>query len=51
MNEKNNTISTITYDLLKKDIIFGKLKPSSKLKLDNLKNIYIALAFLQLERL
>ena len=42
MNEKNNTISTITYDLLKKDIIFGKLKPSSKLKLDNLKNIYSA---------
>ena len=25
-------------DLLKKDIIFGKLKPSSKLKLDGLKN-------------
>ena len=42
MNEKSNTISTITYDLLKKDIIFGKLKPSSKLKLDNLKNIYSA---------
>ncbi len=42
MNEKNNTISSITYDLIKKDIIFGKLKPSSKLKLDNLKNNYNA---------
>ena len=42
MDSKNNTISSITYDLLKKDIIFGKLKPSSKLKLDNLKNNYKA---------
>ena len=42
MNEINNTISSITYDLLKKDIIFGKLKPSSKLKLDGLKNNYNA---------
>ena len=42
MNEINNTISSITYDLLKKDIIFGKLKPSSKLKLDALKNGYNA---------
>ena len=42
MNEKNNTISSITYDLIKKDIIFGKLKPSSKLKLDSLKNNYNA---------
>ncbi len=42
MNEKNNTISSITYDLIKKDIIFGKLKPSSKLKLDGLKNNYNA---------
>ena len=42
MNDKNNTISSITYDLIKKDIIFGKLKPSSKLKLDNLKNNYNA---------
>ena len=42
MDNKNNTISSITYDLIKKDIIFGKLKPSSKLKLDNLKNNYKA---------
>ena len=42
MNDKNNTISSITYDLIKKDIIFGKLKPSSKLKLDGLKNNYNA---------
>ena len=42
MTEKNNTISSLTYDLLKKDIIFGKLKPSSKLKLDGLKNNYNA---------
>jgi len=41
MNEKN-TISSITYDVIKKDIIFGKLKPSIKLKLDNLKNSYNA---------
>ena len=41
MNEKN-TISSITYDVIKKDIIFGKLKPSTKLKLDNLKNSYNA---------
>ena len=41
MNEKN-TISSITYDDIKKDIIFGKLKPSIKLKLDNLKNNYNA---------
>ena len=34
MNNKNNTISSLTYDLIKKDIIFGELKPSSKLKLD-----------------
>ena len=42
MNEKNNTISSITYELIKTDIIFGKLKPSAKLKLDNLKNNYNA---------
>ncbi|MBD1147968.1 GntR family transcriptional regulator [Pelagibacterales bacterium SAG-MED31] len=42
MEEKNNTISSKTYDLIKKDIIFGKLKPASKLKLDNLKNNYNA---------
>ena len=42
MNETNNTISSITYNLIKKDIIFGKLKPSSKLKLDGLKKIYNA---------
>ena len=42
MNEKNSTISSITYDLIKRDIIFNKLKPSSKLKLDNLKNNYNA---------
>ncbi len=41
MNEKN-TISSITYDVIKRDIIFGKLKPSIKLKLDNLKNNYNA---------
>ncbi len=42
MNEKNSTISSITYDLIKKDIIFGKLQPSAKLKLDYLKNNYNA---------
>ena len=42
MNDKNNTISSITYDIIKRDIIFGKLKPSIKLKLDNLKNNYNA---------
>ena len=42
MNDKNNTISSITYDIIKRDIIFGKLKPSIKLKLDNLKNSYNA---------
>jgi len=42
MVKKNNTISSLTYDLIKKDIIFGKLEPSSKLKLDTLKNIYNA---------
>ena len=42
MNDKTNTISAITYDLIKRDIIFTKLKPSAKLKLDNLKNNYNA---------
>ena len=42
MEKKNNTISSLTYDLIKKDIIFGKLEQSSKLKLDSLKNIYNA---------
>ena len=42
MNDKNNTISALTYDLIKRDIIFTKLKPSAKLKLDNLKNNYNA---------
>ena len=42
MEKKNNTISSLTYDLIKKDIIFGKLEQSSKLKLDTLKNIYNA---------
>ena len=42
MNDKNNTISSLTYDVIKRDIIFGKLKPSIKLKLDNLKNNYNA---------
>ena len=42
MEKKNNTIGSLTYDLIKKDIIFGKLEQSSKLKLDNLKNIYNA---------
>ena len=42
MNEKKNTIGSLTYDLIKKDIIFGKLQPSSKLKLSGLKNNYNA---------
>ena len=42
MEKKNNTISSLNYDLIKKDIIFGKLEQSSKLKLDTLKNIYNA---------
>ena len=42
MNGINNTISSLTYNLIKKDIIFGKLKHSSKLKLDGLKNNYNA---------
>ena len=42
MEKKTNTISSLTYDLIKKDIIFGKLEQSSKLKLDTLKNIYNA---------
>ena len=42
MEKKNNTISSLTYDLIKKDIIFGKLEQSTKLKLDTLKNIYNA---------
>ena len=35
-----NTIGSRTYQRIKKDIIYGKLEPSTKLKLDILKDQY-----------
>ena len=35
-----NTIGSSTYKKIKRDIIFGELKPSSKLKLDEIKKKY-----------
>jgi len=35
-----DTIGSSTYKKIKRDIIFGELKPSSKLKLDEIKKKY-----------
>ena len=40
MTLQNNTVSTNTYERVKRDIIFGELSPGSKLKLDDLRNRY-----------
>ena len=37
-----NTVGSNTYERIKKDIIYGKLAPGSKLKLDGLKEQYVA---------
>ena len=37
-----NTVGSSTYERIKKDIIYGKLAPGSKLKLDGLKEQYDA---------
>ena len=36
----HNTVANATYERLKHDIIFGKLKPGAKLKLETLKDEY-----------
>ena len=38
----HNTVANATYERLKHDIIFGKLKPGAKLKLETLKDEYAA---------
>ena len=38
----HNTVANATYERLKHDIIFGKLKPGAKLKLETLKDDYAA---------
>lgn len=40
MTRLSNTVGTSTYERVKRDIIFGKLEPGSKLKLDNLRERY-----------
>lgn len=40
--ESQNTVAHTTYEQIKHDIIFGKLKPGAKLKLETLKNDYAA---------
>lgn len=42
MGETLNTVGSATYQQIKRDIIFGKLKPASKLKLDALRERYSA---------
>ena len=42
MDEKHSTIGSATYQRIKHDIIFGKLAPGSKLKLDGLRERYEA---------
>lgn len=42
MKKSNNTVGATTYEILKHDIIFGKLLPGSKLKLSQLKEQYSA---------
>ena len=41
-NEQQNTVGHSTYERIKHDIIFGKLVPGAKLKLDALKKDYAA---------
>ena len=41
-SEFQNTVGFSTYEKIKHDIIFGKLEPGSKLKLETLKSDYIA---------
>ena len=38
----HNTVANATYERLKHDIIFGKLEPGAKLKLETLKDEYAA---------
>lgn len=42
MSDGNQTVGTTTYQRIKHDIIFGELKPGTKLKLDSLKGKYAA---------
>ena len=42
MPETNSTVGSTTYQRIKRDIIFGALKPDAKLKLDMLKGLYDA---------
>ena len=42
MNKQVKTVGSNTYDKIKHDIIFGRLEPGSKLKLDALKDRYEA---------
>ena len=42
MQKQLNTVGANTYETLKHDIIFGRLAPGSKLKLEALKNQYAA---------
>lgn len=42
MATSTNTVGSSTYQRIKRDIIFGELKPGSKLKLDALKQGYAA---------
>ncbi|WP_171178215.1 GntR family transcriptional regulator [Ruegeria sp. HKCCD8929] len=42
MAKAPSTVGASTYQRIKKDIIFGKLEPGSKLKLDTLKDRYAA---------
>jgi len=42
MPKQLNTVGASTYETIKRDIIFGRLEPGSKLKLEALKNRYEA---------
>lgn len=42
MLKQSSTVATSTYERIKHDIIFGRLKPGAKLKLDGLKQQYSA---------
>lgn len=42
MLKQSSTVATSTYESIKHDIIFGRLKPGAKLKLDALKQQYSA---------
>ena len=42
MKKEASTVGSSTYETIKRDIVFGRLKPGEKLKLDGLKQYYQA---------